>query len=51
MPPDARQALAPYGYRFDYRIEKAATEIAAISSSVNTALAVPPDDPEVDYEA
>jgi plasmid stabilization system protein ParE len=51
LPIKGMRRLIRDGYRFDYRIEKAAIEIAAISSSVNTPLAVPPDDPDVDYEA
>ncbi|KQN69705.1 MULTISPECIES: type II toxin-antitoxin system RelE/ParE family toxin [unclassified Devosia] len=39
------------GYFYDYRIGAREIEIAAVSSSVNRPLAVPPDDHDIDFEA
>lgn len=39
------------GYRYDYSVAGGIVEIVAISSSVNTPLSGPSDDPDFDYEA
>ena len=48
--PNVRR-LIRVGYRFDYRIGSGVVEIVAVSSSVNTPLDMPSDDPDFDYEA
>lgn len=43
--------LIRQGYRYDYRLVEGAVEIATITSSINTPLSVPSDDPDFDFEA
>lgn len=50
LPIPGLRRLVRDGYRFDYRLTATSIEIAAISSSVNTPLAGPSDDPDFDYE-
>ncbi len=50
LPVPSVRRLIREGYRFDYRIRPDVIEIVAVSSSVNTPLDMPSDDPDFDYE-
>ncbi|OAM77821.1 type II toxin-antitoxin system RelE/ParE family toxin [Devosia elaeis] len=50
LPIPGLRRLIRDGYRFDYRLTERFIEVAAISSSVNTPLTGPSDDPDFDYE-
>ena len=50
LPMPGMRRLVRDGYRIDYKVENGDVLIAAISSSVNTPLDRPSDDPDFDYE-